>query len=73
MEVDEVVFSMARWLRKIDLTLSKESNLQKPEKEIRFLRESRKETNLGLKENSSSKHTVEAESDSNSATQPLSD
>lgn len=33
---------MPGWLRKIDLTLSKESNMQKPEKEIRFLRDFRK-------------------------------
>lgn len=40
--VDEVVFHWPGWLRKRDLTLSKESNMQKPGKEIRFLRDSRK-------------------------------
>lgn len=39
-EVGKVVFSLARWLRVIDLTLSKESNMQEPEKEMRFLRDS---------------------------------
>lgn len=45
--------------------------MQNPEKEIRFLRDSRKRQ-VGLKKRSSSKHTGE-DSDSNSATQLLDD
>lgn len=44
--------------------------MQKPEKEIRFLRDFRKRQ-TGITRKSSNKHTGEADSDSNSATKLL--